>query len=435
MTNYKYIIDYLILKYYFLVSVILLSCPSFLWAELVVKADLQGSLNTSYEPLLINQALSKALETHPLIHSRRGDYEASMSDLDAARWSLFPTISTAAQTALDGLDQTSAGVIQPIWSGGRLSGQVESALARSKMALADIDDARQIVLTDTANSFLELNRALIKEDIAQSNVVEHQRLFEIIQRRALAATSPDVDVQLADARLSYAKSQELQVTSSSEIARSQLEQLIGIEVNGIIPPSEPDMTIDLLSELESSAIAYSPRLRQLRSKSQNLKAEVKVASSVLYPQVSLGYERQFGQLLFAQEREQIFLSVEFQPGAGMSARALTSAANSRLIANQNEIEAAERELRRQVQIAWQEREAARNQLLPSRRLVSATKEVVESYLRQYTVGRKSWLDVLNAQREFVQAEFTLSDYRALLLNSSYRLQILSGSLPLQEMLN
>ena len=195
------------------------------------------------------------------------------------------------------------------------------------------------------------------------------------------------------------------------------------------------MTSNLLSEFESSAIAYSPRLRQLRSKSQNLKAELKVASSVLYPQVSLGYERQFGELLFAQEREQIFVSVEFQPGAGMSARALTSAANSRLKANHNEIEAAERELRRQVQIAWQEREAARGQLLPSRRLVSATKEVVESYLRQYTVGRKSWLDVLNAQREFVQAEFTLSDYRALLLNSSYRLQILSGSLPLQEMLN
>ena len=392
-------------------------------------------IGTSFEPLSIDQALSTALETHPLILSRRGDYEASRSDLDAARWSRFPTISSAAQTALDGLDQTSAGIIQPIWSGGRLSGQIESALARSEMALADIDDARQIVLTDTTNSFLELIRALIKEDIARSNVVEHQRLFEIIQRRALAATSPDVDVQLADARLSYAKSQELQVASSREIARSQLEQLIGIEVHDIKPPSEPKMMIDLLSELESSAIAYSPTLRQLRSKSQNLKAEVKVASSVLYPQVSLGYERQFGELLFAQEREQIFLSVEFQPGAGMSARALTSAANSRLEANQNEMEAAERELRRQVQIAWQEREAARNQLLPSRKLVLATKEVVESYLRQYTVGRKSWLDVLNAQREFVQAEFTLSDYRVLLLNSSYRLQILSGSLPLREMLN
>ena len=195
-------------------------------------------IGTSFEPLSINQALSTALEFHPLILSRRGDYEASRSDLDAARWSRFPSISSAAQTALDGLDQTSAGIIQPIWSGGRLSGQVESALARSKMALADVDGARQIVLTDTANSFLELTRALIKKDIAQSNVVEHQRLFEIIQRRALAATSPDVDVQLADARLSYAKSQELQVASSKQIARSQLEQLIGIEVHDIKPPSE-----------------------------------------------------------------------------------------------------------------------------------------------------------------------------------------------------
>ena len=423
------------MKYYSLISAILLFCSNFLWAEPGIKAEMREFIGTSFEPLSINQALSTALEFHPLILSRRGDYEASRSDLDAARWSRFPSISSAAQTALDGLDQTSAGIIQPIWSGGRLSGQVESALARSKMALADVDDARQIVLTDTANSFLELTRALIKKDIAQSNVVEHQRLFEIIQRRALAATSPDVDVQLADARLSYAKSQELQVASSKQIARSQLEQLIGIEVHDIKLPSEPKMTIELLSELENAAIAYSPTLRQLRSKSNNLKAEVKVASSVLYPQVSLGYERQFGELLFAQEREQIFLSVEFQPGAGMSARALTSAANSRLKANHNEIEAAERELRRQVQIAWQEREAARGQLLPSRRLVSATKEVVESYLRQYTVGRKSWLDVLNAQREFVQAEFTLSDYRVLLLNSSYRLQILSGSLPLQEILN
>ena len=423
------------MKYYSLISAILLFCSNFLWAEPGIKAEMREFIGTSFEPLSISQALSTALEFHPLILSRRGDYEASRSDLDAARWSRFPSISSAAQTALDGLDQTSAGIIQPIWSGGRLSGQVESALARSKMALADVDGARQIVLTDTANSFLELTRALIKKDIAQSNVVEHQRLFEIIQRRALAATSPDVDVQLADARLSYAKSQELQVASSKQIARSQLEQLIGIEVHDIKLPSEPKMAIELLSELENAAIAYSPTLRQLRSKSNNLKAEVKVASSVLYPQVSLGYERQFGELLFAQEREQIFLSVEFQPGAGMSARALTSAANSRLKANHNEIEAAERELRRQVQIAWQEREAARGQLLPSRRLVSATKEVVESYLRQYTVGRKSWLDVLNAQREFVQAEFTLSDYRVLLLNSSYRLQILSGSLPLQEILN
>jgi adhesin transport system outer membrane protein len=54
--------------------------------------------------------------------------------------------------------------------------------------------------------------------------------------------------------------------------------------------------------------------------------------------------------------------------------------------------------------------------------------VVDSYLRQYRVGRKSWLDVLNAQREVVQAEYTLVDYQSLLLGASYRLAILAGDL-------
>ncbi|MDB9949680.1 TolC family protein, partial [Porticoccaceae bacterium] len=67
-------------------------------------------------------------------------------------------------------------------------------------------------------------------------------------------------------------------------------------------------------------------------------------------------------------------------------------------------------------------------LSPSRQLVSATTEVVSSYLRQYTVGRKSWLDVLNAQREVVQAQHTLADYEAIELIASYQIRLLSGAL-------
>jgi adhesin transport system outer membrane protein len=57
-------------------------------------------------------------------------------------------------------------------------------------------------------------------------------------------------------------------------------------------------------------------------------------------------------------------------------------------------------------------------------LVEATGSVVESYLRQYAVGKKSWLDVLNAQREATQAKNTLVDYEVLYLTSLYRLKII-----------
>ena len=71
--------------------------------------------------------------------------------------------------------------------------------------------------------------------------------------------------------------------------------------------------------------------------------------------------------------------------------------------------------------------AAEMQLSPTELLVDSTSDV-RSYLRQYTVGRKSWLDVLNAQRELVQAQQALTDHQAMLIMASYRMKILIGKI-------
>jgi adhesin transport system outer membrane protein len=61
-------------------------------------------------------------------------------------------------------------------------------------------------------------------------------------------------------------------------------------------------------------------------------------------------------------------------------------------------------------------------------LVDATTSVIESYLRQYAVGKKSWLDVLNAQREATQARNTLVDFEVQYLTSIYRLRVLMNEI-------
>jgi adhesin transport system outer membrane protein len=68
------------------------------------------------------------------------------------------------------------------------------------------------------------------------------------------------------------------------------------------------------------------------------------------------------------------------------------------------------------------------QILPAQLLAESTSDVVASYLRQYTVGRKSWLDVLNAQRELVQAKYALVEYEVRLIMASYKMKILVGNI-------
>jgi adhesin transport system outer membrane protein len=49
-----------------------------------------------------------------------------------------------------------------------------------------------------------------------------------------------------------------------------------------------------------------------------------------------------------------------------------------------------------------------------------------SYLRQYTAARKTWIEVLNAQRELAQARYTAIDTTYGLKLAFYKLDILTG---------
>ena len=75
------------------------------------------------------------------------------------------------------------------------------------------------------------------------------------------------------------------------------------------------------------------------------------------------------------------------------------------------------------------------QLSPTRQFVNSTEEVVNSYLRQYRVGKKSWLDVLNAQRELVQARQAEVEQESKLSMSFYKMQILVGDLNRETVMN
>ena len=118
----------------------------------------------------------------------------------------------------------------------------------------------------------------------------------------------------------------------------------------------------------------------------------------------------------------------FQPGAGLSARSAVTAAAERQLAMRDQQEAARRKLLRQLEADWSDLTALESLLQPSRQLVDNTRSVVESYARQYTAGRKSWLDVLNAQREAAQALYGLADVEANRLRAQLRLEINTGRL-------
>ena len=314
----------------------------------------------------------------------------------------------------------------PLWAGGRINADIDLAKSRRNGALSGISEAQQTVMLDTVGQFFDYFKSEKKLLISSENVDEHQRLYEIIERRVAAATSADVDAMLALARLQYAKSAKIQSRSKRNIAKASLELLVDRDVSSVQVFRQPEPLTMGVDEAVSVGISVSPKIARIEFEAAGFDATIQSARSALYPQVSLGYEygKTHGGSLNGQVDEETFVSVQFQPGAGLSVASSVKAAKLRKQSALDSLEAEKRILRRQIKSAWNEYVSVSVQLKPSKMLVEATSSVIESYLRQYAVGKKSWLDVLNAQREATQAKNTLVDFEVLYLTSLYRLKIL-----------
>ena len=393
---------------------------------LVFSSVSTGLLSDEHSALSVDKALALALETHPLIRSAESQFRAAQSELNGARWSRFPTVSIGAQGSSGDVQQDTTTVDLPLWAGGRINAEIDLAKSRRDGTWYAVSDAQQTVMLETVSIFFEYFKSEKKLSIAIENVDEHQRLYEIIERRVEANTSPEVDAMLALARLQSAMSAEIQSKNRRNISESSLELLIDKPVASVQVLRQPEKLVIGIDQAVSRAISVSPKIAMVQAEAAGFDASISSARSALYPQVSLGFQygETHGGSLDGQVDKQTFLSVQFQPGVGLSVASSVTAAKQRKQSALDTLEAEKRDLSRQIKSAWNEYASVSIQLEPSKKLVEATNSVVDSYLRQYAVGKKSWLDVLNAQREATQARNTLVDFEVLYLTSLYRLKIL-----------
>ena len=297
-------------------------------------------------------------------------------------------------------------------------------------------------LTQVATAFFEALRLERRLQSAILNVTEHERLAGLIQRRTAAEISPPADTTLAQARLQQAISERIQIKKQLDASLTTLAQWT-VPLNGaqngspngpLKAPADIVFTPPAEGVLLERAIAHSAQRKRLLSQIDSADAQINVSKAQVWPTVVAGFQHTWGGLVPANyDRNKGYVGLEFQSGAGLSARAGVQAAVSRKEATQQELETLERNLTAQVSAGLSELQALQAQLEPSQSLLAGTTEIVESYLRQYQVGRKNWLDVLNAQREKTQALYSDADTRYGYQLSKVRLMIMTGDISAQQL--
>lgn len=373
-------------------------------------------------PPALQEAVNIVSEKYPSLLAARAALKAAAADVRTAKWQKFPTLSAELSYIDDNSSPEPQFVVEaPIWTGGRLSANIRRSRAREDAVSAQyVETVLQLAIT-TTQAYFEIARLTQREQLLESSLREHEALVATMERRVAQEISPVADLELARSRAAQIEQDFTTTTAQRRATLRILAELVADPTYdlGPIPRYDPAATLENRDALEEQAVAYSPVLQRLRSETDIARADLDSRKASILPQLNAQYTYNdvFGSRVGVVVRAQ---------NTGLSQFTEVDSARLRIQSALETIRVQEQQLRRDMETALIEYDAARRRSEISLSAAATAARVSASYTRQFIAGRRSWLDVMNALREAVTAEIGRSDAEVTVMATASRLLLLSG---------
>ncbi len=368
--------------------------------------DGNNSAAGELQVLSLASALEDIWQNHPNVVRAQSEVEASGYDVYSAQTGFLPYLTVSAVEATDEDSNTVVSVVQPLWAGGRTMAEVDEAEASQLKTLAELNQTRLDLALEASDVYLTVIQAKEQVRLWRRYSESLENLLAVIERRAGAGVSPDVDIQTVKTRLSQANAGEAASEAVLISNKLRLEALLHRPVQAL---AWPDRSYRLTEE-EIAAILDAPAIESHPSGQIALAdiaiqhAKVRKSKASMYPTLSLQHSRDVTQSSgdFTPDSS-TQLVLRYQTNDGLRGLHGFRAVEQRMHASMQELAFIRRDLSAAIQTANAERIAALTQYNAQAAAAEASQMLVESFLRQFKVGRKSWLEVLNAHREAHEA--------------------------------
>ncbi len=367
-------------------------------------------------------ALRTALAHNPSIKAGYADLEEKRYAISSAKASRFPTLSGQADQDRDRIRRATIALRQPLWAFGKINTPIDQAQADFDAQRWGLRQIERELIEDTAVAYAVISGVRQRAEVAARNVAQHESLHRRIERRYRGKLASQVDVGLSRSRLIQARSQGERIEGEMPVALAQLEALTRIPVEVEIPVDPRRTVLPPTPEVEALALENSAELHFRRLELEVVRFDIKREKVASLPTLSARVEQNSRHTRYGLVIEG---SVE---GLGLVSLGRVRGATARLDAAKHQVDATHNEVRRRVNTLMLER-AVQQRL---RRSQSAALEAVEatrsSFLRQYESGRKTWLELLNIQREVAELSFALAQIQNDELILSLRVAAFTGGL-------
>lgn len=382
--------------------------------EIKVGDEPVDSQTESKNILSFEDALTQVWQFHPKVIQALTELEATDFDLKGAKSGYYPYATLTSVEASNNASRTEISLVQPIWNGGLTSSQVKEAKAQQKLAIANLNQVRLDLAVQTAEAYLNVMLAEEQGRLWGRYMTSLEGLLSIITNRAEKGASPEVDIQTAVTRLGQAKAGFAASKSVLLANRLKLSSLLQVRFDKLRWPDEKyRLSEDEVAQARRvSNFSAHPIGQSALAEIELQRARVGVAKANLFPTLSLQYSNQIDQSegdFTPDSSTQLVL--QYDTSSGYRGVTGYQAVEHRLHGAFQDLSFARRDIGDIISTAYAERKVALQQYQAQVESAESAVLLVDSFLRQFKVGRKQWLEVLNAHREAHEALLQISSIK------------------------
>lgn len=376
----------------------------------------------------LEQALRDALQKNPGVAGKTAELNAQRYAVNVSEAARLPSVSVT-ENNLNRYygNQGTFSMQEPLWAFGKIDTAIGVAKAGYVVQQWDLLQVQRKLIEDTAVAYAKVDGDRAKIDVATGSIQEQQKLFDRIARREQGQLASEADVRLARSRLIQAKTTKQRIEGQLQVDLTQLQNLTQAPTTagqaiepGIFKLSGDPMQLALAN---SAQIGY--KRQKLAVARINLKKE-KIADM---PTIYLRGEYDFGDLSRNLDSRRIGVTVQSNlDGLGFARHGRIEGAYAQIDVAQQDLNVSLQSVRQNIKELIVNRDTQLELIGSQKEAVKAVEGTLQSFIRQYETGRKSWIDVLNMEQEVTNLRFQLEQMQNDWLIYSLRLAAETGRL-------
>ncbi|HEY8119535.1 MAG TPA: TolC family outer membrane protein [Methylophilaceae bacterium] len=384
----------------------------------------EGVMGQAPRASTLKEAIEKAVTSNPEVQARYHNYLFSQQDTTIARAALLPHLDVDTTYRrqekigpnIDNTNiperQTQLVLRQLLFDGFASSGEVNRLGHASRVRYYELLSAMENTALEVVKAYIDIQRYRQLVDYAKDNYVVHKQLFERIEERVTAGVARRVDLEQASGRLALAEANLLTETTNLHDVQARYQRLVGelppedlpavdFYNLGVSPNINEALQLaytknpDLLStienieatrqEVKNKRAKYSPRLDlEARTNLDTSKDGANSVSAADVLQLTLSFN--------------LFNGFADMAGVEQTVDKLNNSLDSR--------DKACVDTRQTLVIAYNDTEQLKEQLIYRNQHQLSIEKAREAYRKQFDIGQRSLLDLLDTENEYFQARRT-----------------------------